>query len=72
MTRTEAKQRTLTNFYEDADESVLMNAYYAFGANQLLIYRNLERILKFLESECELVIDKFEPDKPRSKDTRSE
>lgn len=47
-------------FYEDADERVLMTAYYAFGANQLPVFWNLNKILEYLEKEYGLVIDEAE------------
>ena len=39
---------------DDPDEKVLMTAYYAFGANQMPIFRNMNKLLEYLESHHDL------------------
>ena len=44
-------------FSDDPDEKVLMSGYYAFGANQMPIFINLNLVLSHLEKHHGLVIE---------------
>ncbi len=53
----DGKKTKYPNLGDNPDEEILMTAYYAFGANQLPVYRNLKKILDYLEAHHGLKID---------------
>ena len=52
----EGKKLKRRNVNHDIDGNILLDGYYAFGANELHIMKGLNRLLDYLEREHDLKI----------------